>query len=116
MGPVLARMRHSKIADERPLSGDERSCSGHHRMAEFDPGCVKTHTSAKCRKNNSPATHRSSSVQYDLTLRYGITPRCFYVRGEHRSFHTTKTRSGQGRPFLLRCTPPIDSRPVIVPR
>jgi hypothetical protein len=35
-----------------------------------------------------------SNVQYDLTLRYGITPRCFYVRGEYRSFHTTKTHSG----------------------
>src|SRR6266446_4534345 len=66
----------------------------------LDPGitpCVKTHTSAKCRKNNSPATHRSSSVQYDLTLRYGITPRCFYVRGEYRSFHKTKTQSGHRR-------------------
>jgi hypothetical protein len=38
-------------------------------------------------------THRSSSAQYDLTVRYGITPRYFYVRGEYRSFHTTKTRS-----------------------
>jgi hypothetical protein len=29
-----------------------------------------------------------------LTLRYAIAPRCFYVSGEHWSFHTTKTRSG----------------------
>src|SRR5690349_423026 len=42
----------SKIADELPLSGEERSCSGHYGTTEFDPGCVKTHTSAKCRKNN----------------------------------------------------------------
>jgi hypothetical protein len=28
--PYMARMRHSKIADGRPLSGEERSCSGHH--------------------------------------------------------------------------------------
>jgi hypothetical protein len=59
-----------------------------------DPGCVKTHTSAKCRKDNSPTRGRTPRVQYDLTLRYGITPRCFYVRGAYRSFHTTKTQSG----------------------
>jgi hypothetical protein len=30
MSLALARMRHSKIADGLPLSGEERSCSGHH--------------------------------------------------------------------------------------
>jgi hypothetical protein len=30
-------------------------------------------------------------VQYDLTLRYAIAPRCFYVSGVRWSFHTTKT-------------------------
>jgi hypothetical protein len=63
-------------------------------MSQNDPGCVKTHTSAKCRKNNSPTRHRTPRVRYDLTLRYAIAPRCFYVSGEHWSFHTTKTRSG----------------------
>src|SRR5262249_21066299 len=28
-----------------------------------DPGCVKTHTAAKCRKNNSPGGHHVSRVQ-----------------------------------------------------
>src|SRR4029450_11769421 len=28
---LLTRMRHGKIADGCPLSGEERSCSGHHR-------------------------------------------------------------------------------------
>jgi hypothetical protein len=37
-------------------------------MAKFDPGCVKTHTSAKCRKYNSLRQHRSVSAQNDLTL------------------------------------------------
>jgi hypothetical protein len=37
---ALARMRHSKIADGLPLSGEERSCSEHHRMAEFGPTAV----------------------------------------------------------------------------
>jgi hypothetical protein len=30
-------MRHSKIADGRPLSGEERSCSGHHRHDRVYP-------------------------------------------------------------------------------
>jgi len=33
--------------------------------------CVKTHTSAKCRKHSSPARHRTSRVQYDLTRPLG---------------------------------------------
>jgi hypothetical protein len=33
----MARMRHSKIADGRPLSGEEGPCSGHRRMAQSDP-------------------------------------------------------------------------------
>jgi hypothetical protein len=39
----MARMRHSKIADGRPLSGEERSCSGHHRNDRVLP---PTETSA----------------------------------------------------------------------
>jgi hypothetical protein len=34
---VMARMRHSKIADGRPLSVEERSCSGHHRHDRVGP-------------------------------------------------------------------------------
>src|SRR5262249_40575789 len=48
-------------------------------MSASRPGCVKTHTSAKCRKHNSPARHRTWRVQYDLTLRDAIASRCFYV-------------------------------------
>ena len=39
--------------------------------AAFDPGCVKTHTSAKCRKYNSLKRHQSVCAQYDLTRRTG---------------------------------------------
>src|SRR5262249_56374854 len=66
----------------------------------LEPGitpCVKTHTSAKCRKNNSPTRHRTPRAQYDLTLRYGIDPKCFYMSGECWSFHTTKTLTGHDR-------------------
>jgi hypothetical protein len=40
-----------------------RTSSRHGRRAAFDRPCVKTHTSAKCRKHNSPARHRTSRVQ-----------------------------------------------------
>src|SRR5262249_51732355 len=35
-----------------------------HRQVTNDPGCVKTHTSAKCRKYNSPTRHRTSRAQH----------------------------------------------------
>src|SRR6266404_9834349 len=89
---MIARPHEVGLVDSWRADSQSRSVA---RSRNY-PMC-KTHTSAKCRKNNSPATHRSSSVQYDLTLRYGITPRCFYVRGEYRSFHTTKTQSGHRR-------------------
>ena len=59
-----------------------------------DPGCVKTHTSAKCGKHNSPGGHRTSRVQYDLTLRDAIARRYFYVWRDRWSFRTAKTHSG----------------------
>src|SRR5260370_29389675 len=63
-----------------------------HQSDATDPGCVKTHTSAKCRKNNSPTRHRTPRVQYDLTLRDAIDQRrYFYVRRERWSFRTAKT-------------------------
>jgi hypothetical protein len=62
-------------------------------MSGFDPGCVKTHTVAKCRKNNSPGRHHASRVQYDLTLRYAIPSRSFYARSKGWSFYTAKTHS-----------------------
>src|SRR5258708_2985899 len=80
--------------------------------AAFDPGCVKTHTVAKCRKNNSPGRHHASRVQYDLTLRYAIPSRSFYARSKGWSFYTAKTHCGhrpdrnsaaQQSPAVLRC-------------
>src|SRR6266511_18201 len=62
-----------------------------------DPGCVKTHTSAKCRKHNSPARHRTSRVQYDLTLSDAIVRRYFYVWRDRWSFRTAKTQLGHRR-------------------
>ena len=63
-------------------------------FSQFDRPCVKTHTSAKCRKHNSPARHRTSRGQYDLTLRDAIARRYFYVWRDRWSFRTAKTQSG----------------------
>jgi hypothetical protein len=65
-----------------------------YRPVANDPGCVKTHTVAKCRKDNSPGRHQASRVQYDLTLRYAIPSRSFYARSKGWSFYTAKTRTG----------------------
>src|SRR6266542_1112289 len=67
---------------------------------ENDPGCVKTHTSAKCRKHNSPARHRTSRVQYDLTLSDAIVRRYFYVWRDRWSFRTAKTHLGHEWPLF----------------
>src|SRR5262245_60622789 len=40
-----------------------RTSRRHRRMNDSDRPCVKTHTSAKCRKHNSPVRHRTSRVQ-----------------------------------------------------
>src|SRR5262245_28501055 len=52
-----------------PLAGVNRTFLTQSETDAADPGCVKTHTVAKCRKNNSPGRHHASRVQYDLILR-----------------------------------------------
>src|ERR1700704_1387792 len=37
-------------------------------MTATGPGCVKTHTSAKCGKYNSPTRYRARCAQHDLAL------------------------------------------------
>src|SRR5258708_14443077 len=76
----------------------------------IDPGCVKTHTSAKCGKHNSPARHRTSRVQYDLTLKDAIAQRYFYVWRERRSFRTAKTRR-RHLPFKLGAARKVTPEP-----
>src|SRR5258707_12959970 len=67
---------------------DMSRVSAPHQSDANDPGCVKTHTVAKCRKNNSPGRHHASRVQYDLTLRYAIPSRSFYARSKGWSLHS----------------------------
>jgi hypothetical protein len=87
-------------ADHRwkcPFIGVKRSCGPRVRNDAIDPACVKTHTSAKCRKYNSPTRYRTSCAQHDSTPWCAISSRCFYVRGGRWSFRTAKTQLRHGR-------------------
>ena len=53
-------------APSQPQLRVERTKRGHRGGDVNDPGCVKTHTSAKCGKYNSPTRYRAVYVQYDL--------------------------------------------------
>ena len=57
----------------------------------FDPGCVKTHTSPKCRKYNSQVRDRVACVQHDLALTMRNLFEMFYARRERSRFDTAKT-------------------------
>src|SRR5262249_25798384 len=70
----------------------------------LDPGCVKTHTSSRCRKCNSQVSHRVASAQHDLALITRNHFEIFYASGERSRFHTAKTRSGPRSANLARCT------------
>jgi len=48
----------------------------------IDPGCVKTHTSVKCKKYNSPTWDPAMLAQYDLTLMMRNFFEIFYARNE----------------------------------
>jgi hypothetical protein len=63
--------------------------------AAFDPGCVKTHTSAKCKKCNSPVRHWPIWTQRDSTLTTRNRSQIFYARDRYGSFYTAKTPSGR---------------------
>src|SRR5262245_30023674 len=93
--PTPARGRGTALYD-RPWSRQRLGLDRTSQTLWFDAidrPCVKTHTSAECRKHNSPVRHRTSRVQYDLTLRDTISRRYFYVRRDRWSFRTGKTLS-----------------------
>jgi hypothetical protein len=64
-------------------------------MSPNDLGCVKTHTSPKCRKYGSPSQYRSASAQYYSALMRGNCAGIFYALGDCWIFHTAKTHSCQ---------------------
>src|SRR5262249_30611478 len=99
---LLALVSCGAAPSRQQLGGEvDRTYHGHHGNDVNDPGCVKTHTSAKCRKSNSPTRYRAESAQDDLAPLCAISPRCFYVRGARWSFHTAKTHTG----LHLQCRP-----------
>src|SRR5262245_25370199 len=89
---VISLLRSDSIAFG--CEADTRTVDRSNQSDVNDPACVKTHTSAKCRKHNSPARHRTSRVQYDLTLRDAIARRYFFVWRDRWSFRTAKTQTG----------------------
>src|SRR5215471_5200638 len=58
VSPLLAQSRHTEANSRCPLSGVKRTRLWHGAASAFDLVCVKTHTFAKCRKNNSSSRHR----------------------------------------------------------
>jgi hypothetical protein len=57
-------------------------------MSGLGRPCVKTHTSTKCRKYNSPTRYRTVWAQHDSTLTTRNYSEIFYARRGPRSFHT----------------------------
>jgi hypothetical protein len=47
---LLAQSGRADFPDGCPVLGVKRTLAGHRGMSAFDLGCVKTHTSEKCRK------------------------------------------------------------------
>jgi hypothetical protein len=78
-------------------------------LTAVDLGCVKTHTSAKCGKYNSPSNCRAVCVQYDLALIICNAFEIFYARSERGRFYTAKTHSRHMLPGLA--TAQNDARP-----
>jgi hypothetical protein len=78
----------------RGKSGRAAAITG---MTESDLACVKTHTSAKCKKYNSPVRRCAARPQHDLTLTTRNSSEIFYARSRRSSFHTAKTHFGHRR-------------------
>src|ERR1700732_4940214 len=85
-------------------------------FSAFDLGCVKTHTSPKCRKYGSLIRYRALGAQYDSALLMAIAPGSFHALGNCWSFHTAKTHLGHQRGFLPACNSPNNQLTITVHR
>ena len=99
LGPISGSHQGQRPNGRIYMTAPERFADSQIPLAPRAPSihdrpCVKTHTSAKCRKHNSPVRHRTSRVQHDLTLRDAIARRYFYVWRDRWSFRTAKTHLG----------------------
>src|SRR5262245_54715849 len=80
MSPELALSVISLLRSDSVAFGceaDMRTVDRSNQSDVNDSGCVKTHTSAKCRKYNSPTLHRAVCAQHDLTPWSTISSRYF---------------------------------------
>src|SRR5262249_40712336 len=68
---LVARLRHSKIADGLPLSGEERSCSGHHSKTEFGPICDIGHQFCCTTRHSLLRSHETPRVHHAHRRRGG---------------------------------------------
>ena len=93
--PAAAMLKRHRLSEP---CGHSRGTSSAAAVAR-DPGCVKTHTSAKCGKYNSRTPYKAVGAQHDLTLRMRTSSEMFYARSGRSSSHTAKTRS-RLRPIL----------------
>jgi len=73
MSPVVAQMRHHETTQSCLLPGVKRSCGKHQLRSEFDPACVKTHTSRKCSEAGVFPRNRHAA-------RKSMAATCFYFR------------------------------------
>jgi hypothetical protein len=81
-------MAHRVVGQDTELNvsfrgaAEVRGRGGLGRFVANDPGCVKTHTSVKCKKYNSPTWDPAMLAQYDLTLMMRNFFEIFYARNE----------------------------------
>src|SRR5262245_54699299 len=101
-GPNLARMPNAAMSAQRSLSEVKWTQYAPSKVSDSDPGCVKTHTSEKCRKFLSPNRAQAAHPQHGLTPTMRNCFEIFYVRDERGSFHPAKPQSGHSR-CLIWC-------------
>src|SRR4051812_25414927 len=114
MSQLLAQLRHDSQARQCPVLRQERTQLGQTAMSHFDPGCVKTHTSAKCGKYNSPTRYRAICAQHDLALMMRNFSNMFLRARRALEFsHGLDPKAAIEPSSLLRATPPLCSASVL---
>jgi hypothetical protein len=77
---------HGSLARRETVFGGQRQQAPNRLQAVFVPYRDRERANApaqnrgySAKDRKSQVAHRTSPVQYDLTLRYAIAPRCFYA-------------------------------------
>src|ERR1019366_4136045 len=92
---LLAQSGHSLRRKFCPLSDNngQRWILAGDGLSANDLGCVKTHTSEKCRKYNSPTWHPTVCPQHYQFSYRAISQKYFYARGGRATLSSKKPRS-----------------------